>query len=49
MANRNGQMELPRTSGRAKDVKKQRVRKMRAESKNNLDFNPMYNRYKGYS
>ena len=49
MANRLGQLELPRTQQNAKAVKKQRVRKLRRQNKTNLEFAPVYNKYNGYS
>lgn len=44
-----GQKELPSTPGRSKVVKKSRTRKMRRESKKNLEENPIFNKFKGYA
>lgn len=50
MSNKDGQMELPRKAGKAREVKKKRTRRKRAEAKK-IDedgLHPLHNRYHGY-
>lgn len=48
MANKTGQIEIPKTPGRAKDAKRQRTRKLRSQAKCVFSTNPITNKYKGY-
>ena len=49
MGNTTGQIELPSTPGRAKQAKKQRIRKLRKQAKCVFSTNPMFNKYHGYA
>lgn len=49
MGNKIGQAEIPSTPSTKKELKKERIRKMRRWIKNNVEFVPLYNRFTGYS
>jgi hypothetical protein len=48
MSNKDGQMELPRKPGQAKQAKKQRTRRKRSEAKKIDGEKPLHNKYHGY-